>query len=308
MAAAFSFEERTSHMAPDICIYHAHCIDGFTAAWAIYKRWPDAAFIAAGYGEALPDVAGKHVLIVDFSYKLPVLNYLALEAKSVTILDHHKSAQADLALFAVSDMTALLPMDVLALQPVSVQALFDMDKSGAMLAWEYAHPGKAAPNIVDHVQDRDLWRFALHGTKEINASLALLPMDMAVWCLTADQLQGEGWHDHYNMGSALMRQATKNCEAVIGASLTMRTIDGHFVLVVNAPHFMASEIGNILAEKGFPFAATWYDTFNNKRAFSLRSTDAGEDVSVIAAKFGGGGHRNAAGFAVDLDHFVWEPV
>lgn len=295
-------------MAPDICIYHAHCIDGFTAAWAIYKRWPEATFIAASYGEAPPDVAGKHVLIVDFSFKRPVLLEMAKSAASITILDHHVSAQKDLAPFAVADMNALEPPEVLALSVAAIQALFDMYRSGAMLAWEYAHPGKAVPNIVDHVQDRDLWCFAHHGTEEINASLALLPMDMAVWCLTADQLQGEGWHEHYAMGSALMRQATKNCEAVIGASLTMRTIDGHFVPTVNAPHFMASEIGNILAEKGFPFAATWYDTFNNKRAFSLRSTDAGEDVSVIAAKFGGGGHRNAAGFAVDLDYFVWEPV
>lgn len=295
-------------MKPDICIYHAHCLDGFTAAWAIWKRWPEATFIAAGYGDAPPDVAGKHVLIVDFSYKRSVLVEMSKSAASIRVLDHHKSAQADLADFDIKGNPGGNFVDPAAVVSPNIQALFDMNKSGAMLAWEYTWPS-GAPDIVKHVQDRDLWQFILHGTKEINASLGILPMDFAVWQLTADQLRSvDGWNEHYAMGSALMRQATKNCEAVIGASLTMRTIDGHFVPVVNAPHYAASEIGNILAEKGFPFAATWYDTFNGKRAFSLRSTDAGEDVSVIAAKFGGGGHRNAAGFAVDLGAFSWEAL
>jgi len=38
--------------------------------------------------------------------------------------------------------------------------------------------------------------------------------------------------------------------------------------------------------------------------FSLRSQEGGIDVSEIAIKFGGGGHKHAAGFKVDRNHIL----
>ena len=38
------------------------------------------------------------------------------------------------------------------------------------------------------------------------------------------------------------------------------------------------------------------------RKVSLRSTDGRVDVSAIARKHGGGGHRRAAGFSTDLGY------
>ena len=52
--------------------------------------------------------------------------------------------------------------------------------------------------------------------------------------------------------------------------------------------------------QGQPFAVCYWDTLQG-RVFSLRSTDDGMDVSEIAKQYGGGGHRNAAGFTVSLD-------
>jgi nanoRNase/pAp phosphatase (c-di-AMP/oligoRNAs hydrolase) len=62
----------------------------------------------------------------------------------------------------------------------------------------------------------------------------------------------------------------------------------------------ASEAGNIMSES-FPFAGTYYDTALH-RVFSLRSRESGIDVSEIAVRFGGGGHKHAAGFKVDRSH------
>jgi uncharacterized protein len=36
------------------------------------------------------------------------------------------------------------------------------------------------------------------------------------------------------------------------------------------------------------------------RTWSLRSEDSRQDVSEVASTFGGGGHRNAAGFRVPV--------
>lgn len=48
-----------------------------------------------------------------------------------------------------------------------------------------------------------------------------------------------------------------------------------------------------------PFSASYCDRGDGKRSYSLRSL-GDFDVSAVARMFGGGGHRNAAGFVVDL--------
>lgn len=104
-----------------------------------------------------------------------------------------------------------------------------------------------------------------------------------------------------------MRAQQKDIRQALAGAKRRCVIDGHDVPCANLPYLWASEAGNIMTV-GEPFAAVYHDTKDGKRAFSLRSTDAGEDVSLIAAKFGGGGHRNAAGFSIDLDVFTWETI
>lgn len=82
-------------MSKPLCIYHGHCDDGFAAAWAVRNTLGNEAvdFYAGQYQQAPPDVTGRNVLIVDFSYKRPVLDEMAKTAKTILILDHHKTAQ-----------------------------------------------------------------------------------------------------------------------------------------------------------------------------------------------------------------------
>jgi nanoRNase/pAp phosphatase (c-di-AMP/oligoRNAs hydrolase) len=66
----------------------------------------------------------------------------------------------------------------------------------------------------------------------------------------------------------------------------------------------SSDAGNLMAteyEQGKMFAATYIDGPKG-RIFSLRSTKDGMDVSKIAERFGGGGHKNAAGFTIQVEH------
>lgn len=82
-----------------LCIYHGHCDDGFAAAWCVRQAIPDAEFYPGVYQQEPPDVAGRDVLMVDFSYKRPVLLRMAESARSVMVLDHHKTAAEDLSGF-----------------------------------------------------------------------------------------------------------------------------------------------------------------------------------------------------------------
>jgi len=287
-------------MKPDICIYHAPCQDGFTAAWAIWKRWPDVEFVPGVYGAEPPDVMGKRVLIVDFSYKAPVLRRMAESAAFIAVLDHHKSAQADLADFVV---------DAIDWQPrhedqglaggagQNIQALFDMNRSGAMLAWRYAFLS-SAPAIVRHVQDRDLWRFELPWTREIAAVLFSHEYTFEAWDAIARDLEAPLTCEIIAaQGQAIERKHRKDVAELLKMTTRPMVIGGQCVKVACIPYTLSSDAANTLAE-GAPFGACYYDNADGRRVFSLRSKDGGADVSEIAVRYGGGGHARAAGFSM----------
>ena len=295
--------------APEVCIYHDPCADGFTAAWAVWRAFGnDVAYVPGVHGEPPADVAGKRVVIVDFSYKRPVLIEMAKLAESILILDHHKSAEADLSEFAVLNPVGGNTIDAVieATQPGlgNLRAIFDMGRSGAQLAWDFFHPGRPRPDLVDYVADRDLWRFKLPSSRAVNAWLWSYPYKF----VTFEELARQLAHDQYfpgivAQGEAIDRRVAKDIAELIGATRRMMVIGSYSVPVANLPYTMASEAAGIMAA-GLPFAAAYFDRHDEKRVFSLRSRPPkGIDVSAIAKLYGGGGHVDAAGFEAPLG---WE--
>ena len=283
-----------------LCIYHGNCADGFGAAWVVRKALgSDVEFHSARYGDPAPDVTGKNVIIVDFSYKYDVLVALADKAASVLVIDHHKTAMADLV------DVPLAELHYEAHQKNStgkLHALFDMNQSGASLAWDFFFPRHQRPDLINHIADRDLWQFKLPGTREIMANLFSYPQDFAIW----DRLFADDINALRLDGVAINRQHQKTVADLVHATKRRMLIGGHDVPVANLPFMFASDAGAVMAE-GELFAASYFDTPEG-RAFSLRSTNAGLDVSEIAKQYGGGGHRNAAGFRVSFDHAPANPA
>lgn len=290
---------------PDMVIYHDHCADGFGAAWACWQRWGnDCQYIPANYGKTPPDVGGKHVLIADFSYKRDILREMGRAAKSVIVLDHHKTAAADLADWAIEDVSGEFwagddPMKAVYLndahvgQPIA--AIFDMNRSGAVLAWEFCHE-EPAPLLLRLIQDRDLWRFAMPDTKPFGLWLRSEPFSFEHFDSVNYRLE---------MGSAGIMTEARAMQRLFDAKVdeiasfaAYAPLAEHNPIMVNCPPMFASEVGHALLDKHptAPFSAMWFEA-NGKRMWSLRSRDDRQDVSEVAAIFGGGGHRNAAGFS-----------
>jgi len=290
---------------PDICIYHGNCNDGFGAAWAVWNRWGNAVqYVPAHYGKPLDvNVTGKHVLFVDFSLKIEEM--IAMSADSIVVLDHHKTAKSNLMPFAVigANKNPVTPdvrnipetlRECKADDELPIVAYFDMEKSGARLAWEFCFPGVALPNLLAHVEDRDLWRFALSGTKEIHAGLSSYAYDFDKW----DELAGGTLAALFAEGYSILRMQDKRVAELCDMA-SIQDIASHNVPCVNAPFFLASDVAHELLRRhpDAQFAAT-YQTVNGTRVYSLRSEDSRADVSEVAKRLGGGGHRNAAGLSV----------
>lgn len=265
-------------MKPDLCVYHGGCDDGFGAAFAIWKRFGDSVAYHPGvYGVPPPDVTGLNVAVVDFSYKRDVMREIATKAKSVLVLDHHKTAEAELAGLRADGCP-------------NVEVHFDMSRSGAMMAWQYFHPDSDISEFFEYLQDRDLWTKQLPGVDEFTAALRSYPQEFLVWDELFSRLGPEGLIDE---GVAIQRYYRILIEQHKKHAYR-RDIGGHVVPVVNASLFMASELAGELSE-GEPFAAVYAENETHV-TWSLRSRDGGLDVSEIAKQFGGGGHKRAAGF------------
>jgi hypothetical protein len=159
-----------------------------------------------------------------------------------------------------------------------------------MIAWDFLHPGKEPPALLRHIQDRDLWKFELEGTRETQAAVFSYPYDFEVW----DRLVAMDPQELRRDGEAIERKHFKDIREFIDAAAGRMELAGHDVPALNAPYFWSSDAGHIMAA-GEPFAVCYWDTPGG-RVYSLRSSDGGVDVSEIAKRFGGGGHRNAAGF------------
>lgn len=279
-----------------LCIYHGNCADGFGAAWAVrHALGDDVEFHAGVYGNMPPEVLGRDVILVDFSYKRPVMEELACRTRTVLILDHHKTAAEDLAAIPGAAKTWQQHLDQRGAFPgedggTNMTALFDLERSGAGIAWDYFHPGLARPPLINHLEDRDLWRFRLPGTREIQAAVFSYPYDFNVW----DKLMAMEPHKLQVEGVAIERKHHKDIAELVGVLKRRMNIGGYSVPVANLPYTLTSDAGNLMAE-GEPFAACYWDTPDG-RVFSLRSRPEGLDVSEIARHYGGGGHKNASGF------------
>jgi uncharacterized protein len=268
-----------------LVIYHGGCPDGFAAAYAISTHFRKGKehccdLVAGVHSQGPPDVTGRDVYIVDFSYRRAVLKEMCLKARSVIVIDHHASAEQDL--------------EGLEQEHDNLKVIFNMNKSGSVLTWEYYHKSPP-PRLFLHIQDRDLWRFELEGTSDIYAALMSRPMDFAIW----EQLCSgeEALLPLLEEGKAISRYRRRMIE-LHREKAVMTTIAGYHVPVVNCYEDIMSDLVGELAD-GFPFAAGYQDQ-GSLRKWSLRSNTCGVDVAAIASRFGGGGHPHAAGFTTRL--------
>lgn len=286
-------------MTRTICIYHANCADGFTAAWVVRNEIGDGGdveFVPASYGDAPPDVAGAHVVVVDFSYPRETLFRMSGEARSVLVLDHHKTAQNDLAELPEPHEDFWKNKDAYDAGESDPVAIFDMDRSGAQIAWDFFNPGSPPPPLVDYVADRDLWRWRLSDSRPINAVIQSWLNTFRAWDQLADRLRDDVSQGFVAAeGIAVLRAEQKLVDNIIASTARPMIIAGRWINVANCPGALASVVAGELAQD-HDFGACYQDTPAG-RVFSLRSRgDDAADVSEIAKIYGGGGHRNAAGF------------
>lgn len=259
-----------------------------------------ARYIGIGHGkdkeDAAGDLRGKNVALLDFSFDVEATSRQVAVASQYVVLDHHASAQENLK--ALPD----------------ANKMFEIKMSGATLAWNFFHPGTEIPLLFRYVEDKDIWRWALHSSDAFGAAFELtvdLPGIGEVTCkdfVPLDRLFKGGDEALQRLlvtGNTILRYQN-SVVAKHTRKYTRRRLKQlpEFVCAVVNATTLVSEIGDALAkEPGVNFAFIFTQESESadcqwRYRISLRSCFPQEgqaDVSAIAKLFGGGGHRTAAG-------------
>lgn len=264
-----------------IILYHANCPDGFGAAYAAWKKYGDSAeYTPVSHGNPVPEgLEEKEVFIVDFSYPKDILLEIESKTKRLVVLDHHIGAKD--AVEAVKEH------------------VFDNNHSGAGITWNYFHLDLPLPRLLAHIEDNDLWKHVLPHGKEISAYLGIQPFTFEAFDAVVHKMEDEKEYALIiEKGRAYSEYYDFICTTVTAQAEEVQ-FDEFTILAVSAPRLFRSEIGHRLAKQKAPFAIVWYP-HEGVWHCSLRG-DGSIDLTKIAQRYGGNGHRNAAAFSVSMD-------
>jgi hypothetical protein len=279
------------------------------------------------------------IYFVDFSFSAERTLQLQTELNcTMTVMDHHKTAQKDLEPLIHDSKTS------------NISITFDMNRAGCQIVWDFCcqdsdifpPPVKTSvfditaitglqsstvqqqhqvrrPWIIDYVADRDLWNWSLASSREINAGL----QDLGVFhtdCHQEDNLQNTplycAWYGYpgfsfgeiYHAGMKMLVFNRGVCERLFSFTQRVAPLSNFPAVWVECPlGDLRSELGEYALSRRpeASVAAIWsYRPEQNVVSISLRARSSDDtDVSQIAEQYGGGGHRNAAGFRVNVARF-----
>lgn len=271
-----------------VVLYHGNCLDGSGAAWVAWKKFKDrASYIPVQHGAQIPEgLEKKDLYFIDFCYPKEVMDTLRKANKKIVIIDHHESHEKVIKSFK--------------------EHLYDTNRSGSVLAWQYFYPTKRIPRLLHHVEDSDLWTFTIPYTKEILAALRLRETNPVSWNRITREIENVKLRKKYIEQGKIVLAHENNLIQNLSNQADMVRFEGHKAYVVNSPFFI-SEVGDLLVKRHPPIAIIWHMQ-KGKIKIGLR-TDGTVNAAKIAAKYNGGGHKGAAAFRLKAtEKFPWKPI
>lgn len=268
-------------MKPIVILYHANCSDGFGGAWAAWKKFGNKAeYIPVHHQVPPPEgLRGKELYFIDFTYPSEITKKLIAANKRVTGIDHHITRAKEVKL--------------------TQNYSYAVKNSGSVLAWQYFHHEKSVPTLLKYVEDMDLWRFKLPYTKEIFAYLNLFEFNFKIWDKLAVELEKpKSRKEAIAKGKIVLRYEDLLVDKLIKNNADLVEFEGYKTYAVNAA-FLDSQIGNRISETILPPIGIIWKKIQGQISVSLRS-DGTVNVAKLAEKYGGGGHKAAAGFKIPM--------
>lgn len=295
---------------PTIVLYHRNCRDGFAAA-AVASRYyqeqkdlKQVLFFGLDPSKVMNDLQAVlsynpncKIRSFDVSYTLEAFNLLKSHFHDLVIVDHHKTT------------VEVFPDGVI---PPEIR--FNNDYCGCVLAWKYYYGEKEVPLFLNYLQDRDLWKTDMPNSEIINQGLFYL-ISYSYIDNDRQRPKFDQWWEYMDDSNIWMEKANQIGDVLLKNKerdldfLKKNARPAQFmefsIMCCNATT-LVSDLGNVISHEHPETAFTLlYRIVGSEVWFSLRSDNlqegGGFDVSTVAKRFGGGGHRNASGFMCQFE-------
>jgi oligoribonuclease NrnB/cAMP/cGMP phosphodiesterase (DHH superfamily) len=265
-----------------ICLYHDDP-DGCCAAAIVRRAMGDRPVLhPLEIGGPIPwesIEACEQVVLVDFSLPLEDMERLR-QGRKLVWADHHKTALVGLGQAMVD-----------------VPGERSLDAAACVLTWRTFFPENPVPLAVALIGDRDIWQMAYPETRAFAEGLfqeQIEPTNDRLWKPLLDDNR-DRVRELVERGRALYDARMKSIADVVSHYGFVTSFEGHRTMVVNHPG--NGDMGEFIRKAGYELAYCYVEVVRNgllQTVVTLYSDQV--DVSEIARKFGGGGHRGAAGF------------
>lgn len=270
-----------------IVIYHKNCPDGMTSAAIAHKvLGDDAEFIPCSDRQVPPTYLLNHedkknttVYILDFSYPIEVLKEIERDFKEVIILDHHASVKDDVLSISGGH--------------------YDADNCAAHMSYKFFNKTKSVPSFIELIDIIDLHKDERHQLDDIISYINSVDFTLENYTELIDNYDNK--KDHYTKLGAAINQYVTLLEKMAIDNFDTVEFEGYTIPAVNIC-FDINTKSRILAKlyEIMPPMAMSYRYDEGQWKVSLRGNGS-IDVSALAAKYGGGGHKGSAGFVVKAD-------
>jgi uncharacterized protein len=268
-----------------LCVHHNDA-DGRASAAVVRRAYNGAvSAIEMNYGDPLQwdrIAPARRVVVVDFYLPLEEMQRLA-QGRELIWIDHHISA-----------------IRLLGEAARAWRGLQDRRDAACVLTWKYYFPDQPVPRALVLIGDRDVWRWAEADTGPFDAGLQqedTNPDNDALWLpLLADD--AATLQRLIERGAILRAAQLKDVHQRVASYGYPVFFEGQRTLVINARG--NGDIGAAIQAMKYPLGYCYIDGMQNGRLMTFVTLFSGEvDVSLIAQKFGGGGHPGAAGFSFE---------
>lgn len=279
-------------------IFHHNDADGRCSAALIYMysfyRDPGLVeCIEMDYATEFPiDKIEKDeiVYIVDYSIDPSMMEKLIVITHNIVWIDHHKSA---------IEKYETWPNIMPAIGGLRIKE----GASACKLVWQYLCPGKLVPLMVRIIDDWDIWKHEYPFTKPFITAFNARgpythPKNHSFWSRINDENYIEKMVQD---GIKMIEFRDGWAEEVIKHVGFKCTVGGLRVFAVNIPHANSEYFKSLDKAEYDAFMPFYYDPNKMLWTYSMYSVSEGTDVGAICAKYGGGGHKNAAGFTSPYD-------
>lgn len=263
------------------CIHHDD-LDGRCSA-AIVGKFEEGRveFIPFNYGDELPFFEDPGLnYYVDISFHKKDVEEALKRKENVIWIDHHKTSIEN--------------------DDSRIRGLRESTAAGCLLTWMFLLKEEKIPFAVQLVSDYDIWNHYNPIVMEFYNGISSMDTtpDSWIWKVLLEGSKPKNkmfLHQILQNGKVIEDYLIAQREDFLKKNMFTGTFNGKKALFLNDMFFKTKAFDSFTEKDKYDIIVLFL--YNGKEwDVSLRSLNDNADVEVIAKKYGGGGHKRAAGF------------